>query len=72
MIKEMPINTNLPLKRCWDMVNRVDTPEKARIAEEWLKANEIITNAQYDELMMALTWLYRDMNRRERERTYRA
>ena len=38
----------LNIKQCWEMVNRVDTHEKAGIAEQWLlKAN--ITNDEFDD-----------------------
>lgn len=64
---EKAINTKLPLKRCWDMVNRIGlgkTPAEIRkrcaIAEEWLTANEIITNEEYDSLMMAVAWQHRE------------
>lgn len=63
----MEINTRLPLKRCWDMVNRIqkgNTPQEIRrrcqIAEEWLTANEIISNEEYDALMMTVAYLHRE------------
>ena len=50
----------LNIRQCWTMVNRVDTHEKARIAEAWLlKAN--ITNDEYNALMEALSCLERDL-----------
>lgn len=50
----------LNLKQCWTMVNRADTHEKIRIAEQWLlKAN--ITNEQFDELMDALAFTSREL-----------
>lgn len=49
------------------MVNRIEsaqTPREIRerciIAEEWLTANTRITNEEYDELMMAVSYIYRD------------
>ncbi len=60
---ETRINTRLSLKRCWDMVNRIQlatTPsavrERCRIAEQWLKKNEVISNEEYNELMRAVSW----------------
>ena len=64
---EMKINTRLSIKRCWDMVNRIqagDTPEEIRrrckIAEEWVTKNEVISIDEYDDLMMAISWLFRE------------
>ena len=61
------INTQLPLKRCWDMVNRIqlgrsaeEVRERCAIAEAWLNANEVITNDEYDALMMAVAYLNRE------------
>lgn len=63
----MAINTKLSLKRCWDMVNRIQmgrTPDeirrRCRVAEEWLTANEVITTDEYDELMMAVSFIHRE------------
>lgn len=57
----MAINTKLSLKRCWDMVNRVQNFEQAAIAEQWLMANEVISNEEFDELMNALSFIYREL-----------
>ena len=62
----MKINTKLSLKRCWDMVNRIETVEQSQIAEEWLNANEIITVDEYDDLMRALTAQRREAYRERR------
>lgn len=66
----MAINTKLSASRCWDMVNRIQngkSPEDIRrrcnVAEEWLRANEVISNSEYDELMMAVSFLYRESYR---------
>lgn len=63
----MTINTKLSVKRCWDMVNRIQmgrTPDeirrRCRVAEEWLTANEVITTDEYDELMMAVSFIHRE------------
>lgn len=61
------INTNLSVEGCWKMVNAIqngNTPQEIRkrclIAEEWLKANTIITNDQYNDMMMAVSYLFRE------------
>jgi len=59
-MKNIPINPNLPLQRCWDMVNRIDTVAQANVAEAWLRANNIIDNEQFDDLMMALCYQRRE------------
>lgn len=63
----MAINTKLSLNGCWKMVNAIQggrTPAEIRkrcnIAEEWLNANEIISNEEYDDLMMTVSYLYRE------------
>ena len=63
----MAINTKLSLSDCWRMVNRIEanaTPAEIRrrcnIATEWLKANEVITDADYNDLMMAVTYIHRE------------
>ena len=67
------INVNLSYEGCWKMVNAIqngETPaeirERCTIAKRWLMANEVIDNEQFDDLMMAVTWLYREANRWER------
>lgn len=50
----------LNISQCWKMVNRADTHEKIRIAEQWLlKAN--ITVDEFDDLMMALSQISREL-----------
>lgn len=63
----MAINTKLSLNGCWRMVNAIQggrTPAEIRqrcnIAEDWLNANEIISNEEYDDLMMTIAYLYRE------------
>ena len=63
----MKINKKVSVAGCWKMVNgiqKASTPEgireRCRIAEEWLKANEVITNEEYDDLMMAVAFQYRE------------
>ncbi len=68
-IKNIPINPNLSIKRCWDMVNRVETVRQGAVAEAWLAANKVISTEEFNELMMALTWQIRDAFRRESGRT---
>ena len=61
------INTRLSFNGCWRMVNAIEngrTPdeirERCKTAESWLKANEVITNEQYDDLMMVVSWIFRE------------
>lgn len=63
----MAINTKLSLKGCWKMVNAIQNAEsstaireRCRVAEEWLNANEIISNEEYDDLMIAVSFQYRE------------
>lgn len=65
-IKNIPINPRLSLKRCWDMVNNIQTNDaeetrrRCRVAEEWLTANEVISIDEYDALMMTVAYLHRE------------
>lgn len=66
----MNINTRLSLKACWEMVNRIQLAENAkemirrcRVAEEWLKKNEIISNEEFDELMNSVAYWSREAYR---------
>lgn len=60
------INPRLTLRQCWAMVNRIqsDSPqtqlERFKIAEQWLRANTVITNDEFDSLMSAATYLCRE------------
>ena len=45
------------------MVNRVDNFEKLNVAEQWLRANEVITNDEYNDLMMTLSYISRELYR---------
>lgn len=45
------------------MVNAVDSIPKAMTAEKWIKGNEVIDNATYNELMMALSYITRELYR---------
>lgn len=63
----MKVNTKLSVAGCWKMVNAIQNGKTAKevrsrcmIAEQWLKENEVIDNAEYDELMMAVAFLYRE------------
>ena len=66
-IRKIPVNPDLSLKRCWEMINRVETVRQGAIAEEWLEANRVISAGEHGELMIALTWRIRDAFRREAE-----
>ena len=63
----MSINKQLSLNGCWKMVNAIqngrtadEIRKRCRIAEQWLRENEIITNDQYDDLMMTVSYMYRE------------
>lgn len=63
----MTINKNLSLKGCWKMVNAIQngkTPveirERCDIAEKWLVENEVINIDEYNDLMMAVSYLWRE------------
>ena len=64
----MKINTKLSYEGCWKMVNAIsngkdsdDIRNRCLIAERWLKANTVITNEDYDELMRAVSFIYREL-----------
>ena len=48
-------------KELYEFVWRADTPKKVAIAEEWLKAH-VNDNELFDDLMIALSTQYRQMN----------
>ena len=51
----------LSVDKCWTMVSRINCIEHVHIAEEWLlKAN--ITNEEYDDLMRAVAYIYRELS----------
>ena len=63
----MEINKNLSPDRCWKMVNKIqlgktaeEIRERCHVAEQWLMANVVITNEEYDDLMMAVSYLHRE------------
>lgn len=67
VVEFVPINPRLSVKGCWKMVNAIQnasTPKEVRercdIAEEWLVANTVITSEEYNDLMMTLTYLFRE------------
>ena len=66
-IRKIPVNPDLPLKRCREMINRVETVRQGAVAEEWLEANRVISAEEHSELMIALTWRIREAFRRETE-----
>ena len=66
-IRKIPVNPALPLRRCWEMINRVETVRQGAIAEEWLEANRVISTEERSELMIALPLRIREAFRREAE-----
>lgn len=68
------INPNLTLEQCWKLCNNIqhasspaDMRERCAIAEEWLTANTVISNSDYDEMMVYVSALYRESYEWERE-----
>lgn len=66
------INTTLSLDGCWTMVNRIqlgrtsqEIRERCRIAEKWLRANKVISNDDFDKLMMTVALIHRETNHPE-------
>lgn len=53
---------SLNLSQCWTMVNRISNMEQVAIAEEWLKKANITTE-EWDELMMAVSYIYRELSK---------
>ena len=62
-IKNIPVNPRTSAKGLWKMVNAVDTIHRAKVAEDWIKANEVIDNETYNDLMMALSYITRELYR---------
>jgi hypothetical protein len=59
-IKWMKINTGVSVNALRGMVSRIpceneqDTLDRCAVAERWIRANEVISDADYDELMAAV------------------
>lgn len=56
-------------EKLWAMVNRIRTKRECGIAEEYITEclnQGKIDNGQWDELMITVSWLYREMNHEER------
>lgn len=67
-----PINVNLSVSGCWKMVNRIqlgrnraEILDRCKIAEKWICKNKVITSEQGNELMRAITQLYREAYKME-------
>lgn len=56
----------IAIEKLWGMVNRIDSKEKANIAEAFLRECEL-SNSDYDELMMAVAAQYRFCNEIEKD-----
>lgn len=63
----MSINTRLSASGCWKMVNAIQNGttaeairERCKTAEAWLKANVVINNDEYNDMMQAVSYLYRE------------
>ena len=69
----MKVNKNLSLSGCWKMVNAIQngrTPgeirDRCNIAEKWLRENTVISNSDFDDLMMSVAFIYRESYHMER------
>lgn len=58
----------------YKMISRIKNKEQCKVAESFITKQAelgVINNKEWDELMMSVTWLYRDFNRREKHPEYR-
>ena len=55
----------IAIEKLWGLVNRIDTCEKAIIAEQYIKKCDL-SNDEFDELMMAISFIYRECNKEQR------
>lgn len=60
MIKNIPVNKNLSLKGCWEMVNRVDTFEKMHIANQWLNNTVAVNQGKGKDMYKVLVTIQYD------------
>ena len=51
----------------WGLVNRADTHERVATAEAFLRRLTYVDNELFDELMIALSFISRELYRRDRE-----
>lgn len=49
------------MEKLWDMVNSVTTMEDVARAEKILQENMSISNEEYNELMLALSYIAREL-----------
>ena len=63
----MTVNKNLSVRGCWRMVNAIQngkTPleirQRCNTAEKWLQANQVISNEEYNDMMMTISYLHRE------------
>lgn len=63
----MNINEHMSLKGCWRMVNAIQNAKTAKeirercaITEQWLTANKRISTSEYNDLMMAVSYIHRE------------
>ena len=56
----------IAIEKLWGMVNRIDSKEKANIAEAFLRECDL-SNEDFDELMMAVAAQYRFLNEIEKD-----
>lgn len=57
----------IAVDKLWGMISRIDTVEKANIAEEFIRKCEL-SNDDFDELMMAISAQYRFVREIEKDK----
>jgi hypothetical protein len=60
----------MEIKKLWKMVNNAEDFNQVNKAENAIRTAKI-NNQDFDELMMALSFIYREINRQEKEKTYK-
>ena len=52
----------IDIEKLWGMISRIDTKEKAIIAEDFVRQCDL-TNEEFDDLMMAISYCYRECSK---------
>lgn len=60
MAKE--VNVKLGADRLYVLISRVDSFDKLETAKEWIMKNEVITVDEFDDMMMALAYISRELH----------
>ena len=56
------IRKKVDIEKLWGMISRIDTKEKAIIAEDFVRQCDL-TNEEFDDLMMAISYCYREFSK---------